>query len=277
MAMHARVFQSALFRPCFTGAFLSASALASEQLSCCLLTSAACLLCHTWLCTALFAAMSSSALFDAIPFCPHALSWAVLRTYVSYPSTQSPDALFSIVLKPPTGVFLHTASVFSCSAFTFGVFQNADSAFFYPRPVVLNTDQGFPERRPVFSRGFATSARLFVPSIGVFGRGILGSRLVLSLLIASVLHVFLLLFLPIVSGIVPIHFPVTYAFPSHGGIRLSSLRSPSCLLVVGLSDFVARSSLEGFLLPNGPAALWWKDNRLPRGSGSLDRYMLIAA
>ena len=74
MAMHALVFQSALSRPCFTGAFLYASALASEHLSCCLLTSAACLLCHTWLCTALFGAMSSSALFAAIPSCPHALS-----------------------------------------------------------------------------------------------------------------------------------------------------------------------------------------------------------
>ena len=32
----------------------------------------------------------------------------MLRTYVSYPSTQSPDALFSIILKPPTGVFTTT-------------------------------------------------------------------------------------------------------------------------------------------------------------------------
>ena len=119
--------------------------------------------------------LTSSCHCDAIPSCPHALSWTVLRTYVSYPLTRSPDALFSIILKPPTGVLqpptgvlqpptdvlqppplclLHTASVFSCSVFTFGVFQNADSAFFYPRPVVLNTDQGFPEHRPVFSLGF---------------------------------------------------------------------------------------------------------------------------
>ena len=99
----------------------------------------------------------------------------MLRTYVSYPSTQSPDALFSI-LKPPTGVFTTTDRRFTTTDrrfttpdwrffytprrcfpvpfFTFGVFQNADSAFFYPRPVVLNTDQGFPEHRPVFSRGF---------------------------------------------------------------------------------------------------------------------------
>ena len=63
---------------------------------------------HTWLCSALFAPVSSSALFDALPSCPHALSGPVLRTYVSDPSTQSPDALFSIVLKPPTGVFTTT-------------------------------------------------------------------------------------------------------------------------------------------------------------------------
>ena len=75
---------------------------------------------HTWLCSALFATVSSSALFDATPSCPHALSGPVLRTYVSDSSTQSPDALFSIVLKtadrrffdhrpaadrPPTDVF----------------------------------------------------------------------------------------------------------------------------------------------------------------------------
>ena len=63
---------------------------------------------HTWLCSALFATVSSSALFDATPSCPHALSGPVLRTYVSDSSTQSPDALFSIVLKPPTGVFSTT-------------------------------------------------------------------------------------------------------------------------------------------------------------------------
>ena len=63
---------------------------------------------HTWLCSALFATVSSSALFDATPSCPHALSGPVLHTYVSDSSTQSPDALFSIVLKPPTGVFSTT-------------------------------------------------------------------------------------------------------------------------------------------------------------------------
>ena len=174
---HARsCFQSALSQPSFTGAnFVRLGAHVGAVVL--LLADLRRLsLCHTWLCTALFATVYSSALFDAIPSCPHALSCTVLRTYVSYPSTQSPDALFSIILKPPTGVFynhrpafynhrptfysprpaffLHTTSVFSCSVFTFGVFQNADSAFFYPRPVVLNTDQGFPEHRPVFSRGF---------------------------------------------------------------------------------------------------------------------------
>ena len=63
---------------------------------------------HTWLCSALLTTMSSSALFDATPSCPHALSGPVLRTYVSDSSTQSPDALFSIILKLPTGVFSTT-------------------------------------------------------------------------------------------------------------------------------------------------------------------------
>ena len=62
---------------------------------------------HTWLCSALLTTMSSSALFDATPSCPHGLSGPVLHTYVSDSSTQSPDALFSI-LKPPTGVFSTT-------------------------------------------------------------------------------------------------------------------------------------------------------------------------
>ena len=82
---------------------------------------------HTWLCSALFAMVSSSALFDAIPSCPHALSGPVLRTYVSDPSTQSPDALFSIVLKPPTGVFPTTDRPPTGHRPT----------LFYPRPVVL--------------------------------------------------------------------------------------------------------------------------------------------
>ena len=63
---------------------------------------------HTWLYSALLATVSSSALFEATLSCPHALSGPVLRTYVSDSSTQSPDALFSIVLKPPTGVFSTT-------------------------------------------------------------------------------------------------------------------------------------------------------------------------
>ena len=60
---------------------------------------------HTWLYSALTLYDSSSALFDATPACPHTLSGPVLHTYVSDSSTQSPDALFSIVLKPPAGVF----------------------------------------------------------------------------------------------------------------------------------------------------------------------------
>ena len=63
---------------------------------------------HTWLYSALTRYDSSSALFDATPACPHTLSGPVLHTYVSDSSTQSPDALFSIVLKPPAGVFFST-------------------------------------------------------------------------------------------------------------------------------------------------------------------------
>ena len=88
---------------------------------------------HTWLCSALFTTVSSSALFDAIPSCPHALSGPVLRTYVSDPSTQSPDALFSIVLKPPTGVFPTTDRPPT----------DHRPTFFYPRPVVLKKKKKF--------------------------------------------------------------------------------------------------------------------------------------
>ena len=63
---------------------------------------------HTWLYSALTRYDSSSALFDATPACPHTLSGLVLHTYVSDSSTQSPDALFSIVLKPPASIFSTT-------------------------------------------------------------------------------------------------------------------------------------------------------------------------
>ena len=63
---------------------------------------------HTWLYSALTRYDSSSALFDATPACPHTLSGPVLHTYVSDSSTQSLDALFSIVLKPPAGDFSTT-------------------------------------------------------------------------------------------------------------------------------------------------------------------------
>ena len=106
MVMHACVFQSALFQPSFTGAKnLYASALHVEAVVLQLADLRRLSLSHTWLYSALLATVSSSALFEATLSCPHALSGPVLRTYVSDSSTQSPDALFSIVLKPPTGVF----------------------------------------------------------------------------------------------------------------------------------------------------------------------------
>ena len=60
------------------------------------------------------------------------------------PSTQFPDALFSIVLKPPTG-FLN---------FRIRGFTKRRLGVFNPRPIVQNTDRGFPEHRPVFQSGF---------------------------------------------------------------------------------------------------------------------------
>ena len=116
-------------------------------------------LCHTWLCTALFATVYSSALFDAIPSCPHALSWTVLRTYDSYPSTQSPDALFSIILKPPTGVFTATDRRFTTPDLRFSTHHVGVFLFrFYLRGFpkrrlgVFLPPTGGPKHRPRFSR-----------------------------------------------------------------------------------------------------------------------------
>ena len=109
MVIHACVFGQALFSTeLHWRTKLYASAITSEHLSCSLLTSAELSLSHTWLYSALTRYDSSSALFDATPACPHTLSGPVLHTYVSDSSTQSPDALFSIVLKPPAGVFSTT-------------------------------------------------------------------------------------------------------------------------------------------------------------------------
>ena len=114
MVMHACVFQSALFQPSFTGAkkkkkkkFVRFGAHV-EAVVLQLADLRRLSLSHTWLYSALLATVSSFALFEATLSCPHALSGPVLRTYVSDSSTQSPDALFSIVLKPPTGVFSTT-------------------------------------------------------------------------------------------------------------------------------------------------------------------------
>ena len=108
MVIHACVFSQALFSTeLHWRTKLYASAITSEHLSCSLLTSAELSLSHTWLYSAL-TRYDSSALFDATPACPHTLSGPVLHTYVSDSSTQSPDALFSIVLKPPAGVFSTT-------------------------------------------------------------------------------------------------------------------------------------------------------------------------
>ena len=149
---HARsCFPSALSQPGFTGAnFVRLGAHVGAVVL--LLADLRRLsLCHAWLCTALFATVYSSALFDAIPSCPHALSWTVLRTYVSYPSTQSPDALFSIILKPPTGVFYNHRPAF----------YNHRPTFYNPRPAFFYTPRRcFPV--PFLPSGFSkTPTRRF--------------------------------------------------------------------------------------------------------------------
>ena len=158
---HARsCFQSALSRPCFTGAYCTPRR--SRQLPCCLQTSAACLLCQTWLC---------SALFDAIPSClsftPCLLPWAVRHACVSDPSTQSPYALFSIVLKPPTGDFYKHRLGVLLFHFRIRGFKTTASWFSNHQPVVHNPDRGFSNTDLFFSRGFTTSAPIFLPSVGV--------------------------------------------------------------------------------------------------------------
>ena len=156
---HARsCFQSALLH----WRLLYTSALASRQLPCCLQTSAACLLCQTWLCSALFDAMPSY-----LSFTPCLLPWAVRHACVSDPSTQSPDALFSIVLKPPTGDFSKHRLGVLLFHFRIRGFKTTASGFSNHRPVVHNTDRGFSNTDLFFSRGFTTSAPIFVPSVGV--------------------------------------------------------------------------------------------------------------
>ena len=90
---------------------------------------------HTWLYSALTRYDSSFALFDATPACPHTLSGPVLHTYVSDSSTQSPDALFSIVLKPPAGVFSTT-----------------DRRFFDHRPATDRLPTGYHRLPPATDR-----------------------------------------------------------------------------------------------------------------------------
>ena len=123
-------FQSALSRPFHT------PALASRSLPCCLRSSAACLL-----------LLPFPTPLRLVPFwaqCPHVLPSTryflpceMFHACFYTSSTQSPDALFSIVSKPPNPVFINT-----------------DSGFSYRQSVVHNTDWGFPNHRPVFQSGF---------------------------------------------------------------------------------------------------------------------------
>ena len=153
MVIHACVFSQALFSTeLHWRTKLYASAITSEHLSCSLLTSAELSLSHTWLYSALTRYDSSSALFDATPACPHTLSGPVLHTYVSDSSTQSPDALFSIVLKPPAGVFSTTDRRFSAT----------DRRFFDHRPAFFRPPTGYrpaTDRLPAGYRRLPTGYR----------------------------------------------------------------------------------------------------------------------
>ena len=260
---------------------------------------------HTWLCSALLATVSSSALFEATLSCPHALSGPVLRTYVSDSSTQSPDALFSIILKPPTGVFFDLRPATGRRPATdrpsTDVFPKKKKKFVIPPWHLgdanralnkLSSRLGDWEMPIVPPNFFGTRAKKW--GLYVY----LSIYIILWTLNTSTTNIpaaaTYMTALPRVTtrewftarrsccftrphsffpGIVPIHFLVTYAFPSHGGILLSSLRFTHSAYPPLSRGLLLRASSS----QNGPTALWWKANRLPRGSGSLDRYMLIAA
>ena len=144
--MHACVFQSALFQPSFTGAKnLYASALTSEQLSCSLLTSAACL----WATPG--STLPCSLRCPPLPCSKRHFPVLTLCLDRCFALT-SPDALFSIVLKPPTGVFSTT-----------------DRRFFDHRPAFFRPPAGF---RPATGRlptghrpTFFKKKKICVPSL----------------------------------------------------------------------------------------------------------------
>ena len=197
------------------------SALAWRLLPCWLRSSAACLL-----------SLPVPALLRLVPFwaqCPHVLPSTryflpceMFHACFYNSSTQSPDALFSIVSKPPTRFFIVADSVFFLSKFRDRGFKTTASGFSNHRPVVQHTDRGFPEHRPVFQSGFHYLCTTF----RTIGRGF--SRFFFLLPAAFCLRtptefftrLLFLFFSPYRSWIVTVHFPVTYAFPSHGGIRL---------------------------------------------------------
>ena len=146
MAMHTRVFS----RRCLDRASLAHIVRLGARLEAVALLLADLRRLPSWLCPALFDAMPS-----CLSFTPCLLPWAVLHACVSDPSTQSPDALFSIVLKPPTGVFSkHRLSVLLFH-FCIRGFTKRRLGVFNPRPVVQNTDRGFPRTPTGFQSGFS--------------------------------------------------------------------------------------------------------------------------
>ena len=195
------------------------SALASRPLPCCLRSSAACLL-----------SLPVPALLRLVPFwarCPHVLPstrYFHVRcfTLASTILRRNLRTLFLVSFQNHRpGFFIVADSVFFLSKFHNRGFKTAASGFSNHWLVVQHTDRGFPEHRPVFQSGF----HYLCTDFRTIGRGF--SRFFFLLPSAFCLRTptefftrLLFLFSPYRSWIVTVHFPVTYAFPSRGGIRL---------------------------------------------------------
>ena len=118
------------------------------------------------------------------------------------------------------GFFIVTDSVFFLSKFHDRGFKTTASGFSNHRPVVHNIDRGFLEHRPVFRSGFHYLGTDFCTIGRGFSRGFSTPGCFLSPHTDGVFYASLISFSPYRSWIVTVHFPVTYAFPSRGGIRL---------------------------------------------------------
>ena len=98
--------------------------------------------------------------------------------------------------------------------------KNTDPVFNNADPVVQTPTGVFSKHRPVFQSGFQSLRASFSNTGRGFSRSFFYSRPAFWLsATAGFLHV-LFPFPPYCSRIVAVHFPVTDAFPSHGGNRL---------------------------------------------------------